>query len=313
MKGKKKRAALFVVGLVAVLVLSTVLVGSGAAGTPLCPPSLLDSVNIGDSASEGLHDLHGWSNTWYSCGWCGPDGNMRLIWGDGGETCDLVDNWASVTLDAGCKTALSLKVDHLAGAADDGFNVYVNGDLVGTYVDNISSNTWLVTEFDISSGNHSGLLTVKFVATAPAWDLCGTYGQVAFNLIELYGADTTPPEISVSVNPDTLWPPNHKMVDITAMVTVSDNCDTAPSVVLDSVLSSEPDNAKGNGDGNTIDDIQNADIGHEDYSFSLRAERAFSGDGDGRVYTITYTATDACGNSASESATVTVAPNQGKK
>lgn len=74
-------------------------------------------------------------------------------------------------------------------------------------------------------------------------------------------------------------------------------------------MSDEPDNAKGNGDGNTVNDIQGADISTEDYFFSLRAERA--GKGDGRVYTITYTATDACGNSASASATVTVPHNKG--
>jgi hypothetical protein len=116
--------------------------------------------------------------------------------------------------------------------------------------------------------------------------------------------DVTPPDISVTVNPDTLWPPNHKMVDIVATVTVSDVCDAAPTVVLTSVTSDEPDDAEGNGDGKTVDDIQGADIGTEDYEFQLRAERA--GEGDGRVYIITYTATDASGNSASASATVVV-------
>jgi hypothetical protein len=42
----------------------------------------------------------------------------------------------------------------------------------------------------------------------------------------------------------------------------------------------------------------------DDFTFDLRAER--SGMGDGRVYTITYEATDSCGNSILASATVTV-------
>ena len=125
--------------------------------------------------------------------------------------------------------------------------------------------------------------------------------------------DTTPPDISVTVSPDTLWPPNHKMVDIVANVTVSDICDAAPSVVLTNVTSNEPGDAKGkpwdsqdstSGDGSTINDIQGAEIGTGDYNFQLRAERA--GKGDGRVYTITYTVTDASGNSASASTTVVV-------
>jgi hypothetical protein len=127
-------------------------------------------------------------------------------------------------------------------------------------------------------------------------------GNSASDTVVVNVVDTTPPDISVTVSPDTLWPPNHKMVDITATVTVNDICDAAPTVVL-SVTSDEPDNAIGDGDGNTINDIQ-AEIGTEDYEFQLRAERA--GTGDGRVYTITYTATDESGNSASDSATVVV-------
>jgi hypothetical protein len=110
------------------------------------------------------------------------------------------------------------------------------------------------------------------------------------------------------------------MVDIVATMTVSDICDAAPAptVVLTSVTSNEPDAANGkpwdsqdstSGDGSTIKDIQGAGIGTGDYNFQLRAERA--GNGDGRVYTITYTVTDASGNSASASATVVVPHDMG--
>lgn len=121
--------------------------------------------------------------------------------------------------------------------------------------------------------------------------------------------DVTPPDISVTVSPDMLWPPNHKMADIVATVMVSDNCDPAPTVVLTSVTSDEPDDAKGSGDGKTVNDIQGAETGAEDYEFQLRAERA--GKGDGRIYTVTYTATDESGNSASASATVVVPHDMG--
>jgi len=39
--------------------------------------------------------------------------------------------------------------------------------------------------------------------------------------------DTTPPTIDVELDRDTLWPSNHRMVDITAQVTVEDNCPIA--------------------------------------------------------------------------------------
>ena len=146
-----------------------------------------------------------------------------------------------------------------------------------------------------------GTTTVTFTATDDS-------GNSASCTTTVTVIDTTAPDISVTVSPDMLWPPNHKMVDVTATVTVSDICDAGPTVVLTSVTSNEPDNAKGNGDGNTVNDIQ-ADIGDEDYEFQLRAERA--GKGDGRIYTITYTVTDASGNSASASATVVVPHDMG--
>lgn len=106
--------------------------------------------------------------------------------------------------------------------------------------------------------------------------------------------DVTPPSILVELNRDVLWPPNHKMADIVATVTVEDNCDADPTCALTSITSNEPDD--GGGDGHTEGDIQGADYGTPDTQFQLRSER--SGGGDGRIYTIVYTATDASGNTA---------------
>ena len=113
--------------------------------------------------------------------------------------------------------------------------------------------------------------------------------------------DNTPPTISVELNPEQLWPPNHKMVPIAADVVAMDNC-PGVSFVLTSVESNEPDN--GLADGDTTNDIQQADANTADLSFSLRAER--QGTGDDRVYTATYTATDGSGNEASDSDSVVV-------
>ncbi|MCK5319860.1 hypothetical protein KAJ61_00540 [Candidatus Parcubacteria bacterium] len=121
-------------------------------------------------------------------------------------------------------------------------------------------------------------------------------------------ADATPPEITISVSPDTLWPPNHKMILIMPTITVSDNSDPDPIVELKSITINEGEETNtydaiydlSVDDGDTPDDIEVDANGN----IRLRAER--TGTGNGRVYTITYTATDASSNTASSSATVTV-------
>jgi hypothetical protein len=112
--------------------------------------------------------------------------------------------------------------------------------------------------------------------------------------------ETNPPTLSVVVAPRTLWPPNHKLVPVEALVNVSDDTDPQPEVSLVSVTSSEPDDARGTADGRTSGDIQIMDGD----SFLLRAERSMAG--AGRVYTITFRATDACDNAMQAAATVQV-------
>jgi uncharacterized repeat protein (TIGR01451 family) len=118
--------------------------------------------------------------------------------------------------------------------------------------------------------------------------------------------DSTPPVLVVDASPDTLWPPDHRMHEIILTFTVTDTCDDNPTIRLLSVTSDEPDN--GVGDGNSVSDIQGADLGTADTSIELRAER--HGGGDGRVYTLTYEVEDASGNASSATATVTVPHDQ---
>jgi len=118
--------------------------------------------------------------------------------------------------------------------------------------------------------------------------------------------DEVAPTLEITLSHESLWPANHKYVDVTATVLATDNFDVAPSVELLSVTSSEADN--GLGDGDTADDIVIVD----DYTFQLRAERSGQ-NGEGRTYTITYQVTDACGNSTIGTATVFVPFSQKKK
>ena len=115
-------------------------------------------------------------------------------------------------------------------------------------------------------------------------------------------ADTTPPVVTVSLDPNVLWPPNHRLAEITATVTVVDSCDASPVIRLKSITSNEPDD--GLGDGDTAEDIQGAAFGADDRSFLLRSER--DGGRDGRTYTVCYEAEDGSGNVGTGCATVEV-------
>src|SRR5262249_50550658 len=129
-----------------------------------------------------------------------------------------------------------------------------------------------------------------------------TFAQADEDVTHVSVVDTTPPKLTVSLSPSNLGPPNHKLIPITATIVVTDTCDASPVVRLVSITSSEADN--GGGDGNTTGDIEGAALGTDDRQFLLRSER--SGKGPGRVYTITYSATDASGNTTVSQATVTV-------
>ena len=119
--------------------------------------------------------------------------------------------------------------------------------------------------------------------------------------------DTTPPALSFSVSTAQLWPPNHTMHTVASGISASDVCDGSPSLAI-SVTSNEPEN--GLGDGDTAPDWAVIDNGGGTYDVQVRAERA--GNGTGRVYTITVTATDDSGNSSTATGVVKVPHSKGK-
>lgn len=118
--------------------------------------------------------------------------------------------------------------------------------------------------------------------------------------------DTVPPVItSVSATPNSLWPPNHKMVPVKINATVTDACGPTTWKII-RVTSNEPVNEGGS--GNTAPDWKITG----DHAVNLRAER--SGRGDGRTYTITIQAVDAAGNlSQTATTTVNVPKSQGNR
>ena len=113
--------------------------------------------------------------------------------------------------------------------------------------------------------------------------------------------DTTAPSIAVTLDRNVLWPPNHTLVSVCSQILVHDACDADPAVALVSIVSSDPDNDRG--DGNTVGDIQDAVTGTDDHCFLLRSERIA---GTQRNYTIVYAATDDEGNAGYDTVCVRV-------
>lgn len=110
-------------------------------------------------------------------------------------------------------------------------------------------------------------------------------------------ADTTNPTLSVQLDQTSVWPPNHKLVTVNATVNAADEGSGLDSVILTSVTSNAPASA----DSDIV-----AAIGTDARSFQVRAEK-------GRVYTVTYTATDKAGNQTVATATITVPHDQSGK
>lgn len=117
-------------------------------------------------------------------------------------------------------------------------------------------------------------------------------------------ADTTPPTVSgATASPATLWPPNHKMVNVTVSYTAQDSCSTSVFCTL-GISSDEPVN--GTGDGDTTPDW----LVLSDRYVQLRAERA--GGGDGREYSIGVSCEDASANLGTGGTSVLVPKSQKK-
>lgn len=163
----------------------------------------------------------------------------------------------------------------------------------------------------------AGLPGERVLGSGPALDVTLSLGphSIGLRVTDSRGAvgtagavitvqDTTPPFLTLTADPTTLWPPNHRMVTVQTAWQVSDLCDASVATVLVSATSSESDDAPGNGDGNTTQDIQNATVGSSDTTVLLRAER--SAGGLVRVYSLTYAARDDSGNTTSALAIVTV-------
>ena len=157
---------------------------------------------------------------------------------------------------------------------------------------------WNMADEELASGEYSGY--VRLVGTTG-------FGGSSESSVRVHGfvPDTTPPVITgVSASPNTLWPPNNKMVSVAVTVTAVDDWDPSPVSAIVGVTCNEAISNPNSSDNPDWEYTENPLV------VLLRAAR--DGSGSGRVYTIRICCMDHSGNKAWRTVDVTVPHDQGK-
>lgn len=178
----------------------------------------------------------------------------------------------------------------------------------GWYVSNVTVHTsGTDATSQIASCTSDQTLTTDSAGTVfngSCTDQAGNNANAAPLTVKL---DKTAPSCVASVTPNSIWPPNHKLVNITSAVAVTDALSGTGGFTLLSVTSNEPDSGLNRED--VANDIQAWSLNTADTSGQFRAER--SDTGTGRTYRLTYQGKDLAGNTGSCNNTVLVPHDQG--
>jgi len=236
-----------------------------------------------------------------ACGGGGGDSNPPA--GGGGPSTTFTGNLrppsASLAADAHSLGAVSAVQVCVAGT---NFCTEVDDTGAFTLDANVGGDVVLVFEGPDFSARLA-LDNVPRGATVRIRDIvCNTAtGRCAAQNVEIVNPANQPPICTAAVaRPAVLWPPDHRMVAIEIDGVVDPDGDPVVITATDAV-SSESEDAPGS--GNTAPDVQLDPL-------AVRAER--SGQGDGRLYTITFTADDGRGGTCNGTVEVCVPHDQGK-
>jgi uncharacterized repeat protein (TIGR01451 family) len=236
---------------------------------------------------------------------------ITLTANDGSSNNNGAGNSASVTFTVTVSdttpptfTSVPANVTAYTGPGATTCDTVVSNATLGTATATDNCSTPVITRTPSGNTFPVGTTTITWKAT----DAAGNFSTATQTVTVI---DNTVPTITLNGTTPSMWPPNHAMQTFTASNFVSsvfDNCGgvSVGSIVITNVTSDELDDATGGGDGNTINDIQ---IAADCKSVQLRSER--SGNGNGRVYTITFRLTDTHGNSTTAVAHVVVPHDQG--
>jgi hypothetical protein len=269
------------------------LTGNGNIGSD---PMFVDAENDDLRLLSGSSCIDAGDNTVVDTNSIDLDGNQRIIDGDGdGEaivdmgayehfsvnTAPVADAGDDVELSADGECGASIVLDG-SGSSD------ADGDELAYYwfYDGQLFDEGMEVEAELGLAEHVFTLVVNdgMEDSEP-------------NEVVVTVVDDMAPEFSVQMSHTILWPYNNKMVLVTPDFEVSDNCGGEVAIELVDI---------------TCNQQSNNDIEVTDDGIYLRAKR-LGKDKDGRVYTITYKATDAAGNETTASAEVKVPHDRWKK
>jgi len=176
------------------------------------------------------------------------------------------------------------------------------GDLANNWAW-VTDEVWSYTNWDISRSQPNSL-DEDFARLGNFWggrwhdfpdeeSSCGKLHTV----VEYEASLNRPPDCSGAIASVTgCWPPNHKftLVDVLG---VTDPDGDPITIAIDSIAQDEPVEDTGRGSGPACPDGVVVDTGGGSQAAGVRCER--DGTGDGRVYTINFTASDGNGSDCS--------------
>ena len=268
--------------------------GSHYSGQTNIPEGLTDvvAVDAGDYYSLALKS----------------DGTV-VAWGTTNFPMDLTGLSDVVDISAGSSHFLVLKSDSTVVARGDNYYGQTNvpfglkvGDVTIPTATIQYSATNSTNQNVVANLNPSEPITVTNNGGSPSYTFTenGSFtfefvdgsGNIGSAVATVSNIDKIAPTLNLSFDKPIITERNHKLIPIKAFVDAEDTLSGIDSFELISIISNQEDN--GNGDGNTIQDIQGTEFGTSDTDFLVRAERSGSRD---RIYKVTYKATDNAGNS----------------
>jgi len=212
---------------------------------------------------------------------------------EGSPMCECEDGWTGAFCDINIDECESQPC--VNGVCIDGAGEYSCSCLPGWTGTNCESDIdECLSEPCLNGGDCTDLMNAYSCSCPPGWT--GTNCEIEVVTLDCSGA---------VASPGLLWPPNHQLVPISVIDVIDPNNGTV-TITITGVSQDEPVN--GLGDGDTSPDATGVGTANA----AVRSERA--GNGDGRVYHITFSATSTSGSeSCTGEVTMGVPKSQGKK